>query len=243
MLTPETFNWICTGPLGITICVVGIIGNIISVFIWQRVISKNRQGNPSTAFYLIILGVCDIGVLIFFILTKSISIAESYLKTTYSYDVFYAWFSFPMLSVCIVASVWLIVGVTINRWVLIAYPTQSYRIYSKNKTYLVISATLFFTVAVNIPQWFKFKVVAATNGTYMIAKTTYGVSESEFNYTMWFHCVVLVLVPWFLIAVFNALIVKKLRERTTTLTSIESKCSIYSAAFVLPSSLDSGDLE
>ena len=230
MFSAETLHWICNVPIGITICVLGIIGNILSVYVWSRIVKKNRHGNPSTAIYLITMGVCDTALLFFFIFTESTSSIQPSIKSTYPYATFFAWFSFPMFYICVVASIWMTVGVTINRWVLITFPTRGSDIYSKKRTYIGIVIILLFSLLINIPHWFNFKVVMTSSNdtTYSIEKTEYGLSQGAIHYEFWCHCIVLVLAPWITIATLNVLIIKKLRERTIKLTSVKSKYSQYS---------------
>lgn len=217
------FHWLSNVPLGTTCCVVGIIGNILPVYIWRRIARKSHQYCHSTAMYLFTLGIVDIGLLLLFLLTESISTAEPVIKTSWAYAIAHAWIFYPLLGVFTVASIWMIVGVTVNRWVLITFPLRSRVIYTTNNTLIGLAIITFFALLVNIPHWFRYRVVAGVNQTGLIKFTKYGLSDAYKQYEFWCHCMVLVLVPWLMIAVLNILMVKKLRNRMKQVSFVTSK--------------------
>lgn len=217
------FHWLSNVPLGTTICVTGIIGNIISVYIWRRIAGKSHQFCHSTAIYLFALGIVDIILLTLFFLTESLSTAAPSVKTSWTYAVAHAWILYPLLGIFTVASIWIIVGVTVNRWVLITFPLQSRALYTTKNTFIGLAAITLFASFVNVPHWFKYTAVKGVNGTAFINLTKYGSSDAYMRYELWGHCIVLVLVPWLTIAVLNVLMVKTLRNRMKLISCPSSK--------------------
>lgn len=212
MVDAKDLHWICSVPLGATIAAFGILGNIISILIWQRIIKSKLRGNQSTALYLIALGVCDTGLLVFFLLTDTIKANHPEIVNNYSYAAFFSWFGFPIFFIFLVASIWLVVGVTLNRFFMITFPTKVKSMYTTNRTYMGIAVFLAFSVIINIPHFFSYHP-KETNGTYTLALTEYGESQGSIDYEFWVHCIFVVLAPWFTIAVLNASIVYKLTQQ------------------------------
>ena len=84
----------------------------------------------SVATYLITLGVCDIGFLVFFIVSESLPTAVVDVKSTYAYAAFYSWVAYPTRNFFFTACVWLVVGVTVYLYVLIRFPLKGKEFYS-----------------------------------------------------------------------------------------------------------------
>ena len=55
-MSAEKLRWICTVPLGTTIAALGLLGNMLSIYVWHRLVKGKCRGNPSTGIYLIVLG-------------------------------------------------------------------------------------------------------------------------------------------------------------------------------------------
>lgn len=115
----EQVHWFCKVPLGITLCTLGIVGNLVSVFVWRKVIktsyAQNCNGNPSTAKYLTLLGLVDGGVLLSLLVIDSIPEVYPSVKDSYVYGVLFSWIFSPFLFLFFIASVLLVAGVTVNR--------------------------------------------------------------------------------------------------------------------------------
>ena len=218
----DKFIWTCLVPICISICLLGILGNILSVIVWNRVVRNNIQGNASTATYLIALGICDIGYLVFFILSESLPTAVENIKTSYSYSAFFSWIAHPLLHIFLIGSIWLVVSVTVNRWVLITFPNRGKYLYSKTRTHISIVFIILFSVLLNTPQFFNFHP-KETNGVYKLSLTEYGVSATSKDFHFWCHCIILTLIPWLVIVSLNCFIIRKLRKRKEKLISLKSK--------------------
>ena len=216
----EILHWVCSVPVGITLAITGLFGNVVSIKIWFQLCQSKLRRNKSTAFYFIWLAVSDIALLTFFLLYDSFPTALPAIKTSYYFGVLWSWFLFPMFFFSLVASIWMVVGITINRFIMIAFPAKAQVVYSQTRTKLGIFAVLLFAFLVNLPHFFTFKVMKDDNSTvsedsvaYRIVPTEFGASENSINYEFWAHCIVLVLTPWFIIMTLNMSIICKLKQQ------------------------------
>ena len=176
--------------------------------------SKLRK-NQSTGTYLIALGICDSGLLVFFILQDSLPALFPSLKDdSYSYAIFFCWFGFPLFFIFLVASIWLVVVVTLNRFIMIAFPMKVRMLYTAQRTYYSILGVIGFSSLVNIPHFFNYEPEKLTNEKWKVAITKFGSSEGSKNYEFWVHCIFIVLAPWITIAALNGTIVYKLSNQS-----------------------------
>ncbi len=120
----SNLDWITSVILGITLCIIGIIGNTISICVWRRFMRKKIGSTQSSSVYFIALAVVDTGLLVFFFLTNSLKDIGDTVQHTYAYNWFYSYIGFPMFFFFIVASIWLVVGLTINRLIVVRFPVK-----------------------------------------------------------------------------------------------------------------------
>jgi len=203
-------HWLCSVPIGITLVLLGVTGNIISIIVWFRLNRSKSRRNKSTALYFIVLAFCDISLLVFFFLHDSLPSAVRSIKTTFSFAILYSWFFFPMFFFSLVSSIFMIVGVTVNRYVMIAFPTKVQIFYSNTRSKNGILGIFTFAFFANLPHFFNFHAVGK-KGEYQITPTEYGSSQLSISYEFWAHCIALVLAPWSVIAVLNVLIIYNLQ--------------------------------
>jgi len=202
--TAALVHWISSVPVGVSICLLGIIGNSISILVWARVRKKIRESN-STIKYFISMGVIDSGLLIMFILTDSIPAAEPEFIRTYWFVVCFSYIFFPLFFFFILASIWIVVAVTADRYLLIVHQFKlSRKMHTLSLVLLFVSGFI-----INVPHFFNFqpKMVEVEPEKWIWEKTEYAESESGSRYEFWVHCIFIVLAPWMLIAAFNVGIV------------------------------------
>ena len=92
------------------------------------------------------------------------------------------------------------------RYFLLKFPIKIHILYSVRRTYsgLVVMATLaIFPV---VPFWFYYKPIQTESG-YNLGKTEFGAGNGGLVNEFWIHCILLVAVPFFTIAVLNAMII------------------------------------
>ncbi|XP_047142081.1 probable G-protein coupled receptor 139 isoform X1 [Hydra vulgaris] len=211
----ERLHWILSVPFGIIISILGLLGNALSIIIWKRLVNTKLRNNQSTGIFLIALAVCDSGLLIFFVLQDSLpALYPSLKEDSYSYAVFFCWIGFPFFFIFLVASIWLVVGVSLNRFIMITFPMKVKVIYTRKRTYYSILGFFIFSLLSNIPHFFNYKPENTTGGKWKVGITEYGASEGSKNYEFWVHCIFIVLAPWITIAILNSIIVYKLYKQS-----------------------------
>jgi hypothetical protein len=136
-------HWISSSVLGIIFVVLGIFGNILSIIVWSR---KNMTS--STGTYLIIQAVIDIFVLVFFVLTDSLTVLFPHIAVSTSYGKFYAWIGFPFFYFAVVLSIWMMVAVTVDRYIQVSHPSRV------KVNFTISSLDLFLTICLFQPFFF-----------------------------------------------------------------------------------------
>ena len=212
----ERLHWTSSVPVGIVISIFGLIGNVLSIVIWRRILRKNFGRNKSTAIYLIALAVADIALLFFFLLHDSLPKLFASLQSTMSFCYFFSYVAFPFFFLSIVASIWLLVCVSLNRFIMVNFPVKAKTYCSAARAHLGIGITLTCCFIVNLPHFFNYspKLTSGNVTQTCLTPTEYGKSSGSINYEFWVHCIILVLAPWASIAFCNAGIIYALYKRT-----------------------------
>ena len=163
-------------PLGIILCVLGLTGNTISVIVWMKMIRKKLTSTSSTSIFLIALAIVDSGLLLFFFLTTSIKSISPALSHQCSFNMFFAHFGFPMFFFHIVTSIWLVVGVAINRLIVVYFPMKVKTVCTPAKTGIIIFFICVSCFIINLPHFFNYHVVKVTADNF----TRYRLRETEY---------------------------------------------------------------
>ena len=182
-------QWVCNVPLGITLCIFGLIGNIISVIVWTKIIQKQPNRTCSTSVFLIALAIADSGLLLCFLFTTAIKTSLPSISYSYNYNMFYAYFGFPMFFFFFVASIWLVVAVAVNRFIVVYFPMKAKSICTLTKTGISILVILLFCFVINIPHFFNYRVEKekdenTTRLTYHLRETEYAKRGSAQKYVV-----------------------------------------------------------
>lgn len=120
MAVAQKMHYITSAYCGPVLMVLGVIGNVLSIMVWQK-----KSMSSSTGVYLIAQAVNDIGVLVFFFLTDSLMVLLPSVKTYYSFGVFHVYIGWPMFYFFVVNSIWTLVGVTVDRYIKVCWINQS----------------------------------------------------------------------------------------------------------------------
>ena len=162
------------------------------------------------------LSAADSGVLLFFLLIDSMKALFPQIKDTYAYAAFFSWFGYPLFYYFLVYSRWVMIGATVGRYFLLKFPLKIHILYSVRRTYsgLVVMATLaIFPV---VPFWFYYKPIPTESG-YKLGKTEFGAGNGGLVNEFWIHCIVLVAIPFFTIAVLNGIIIYQVMKSKSTM--------------------------
>lgn len=199
--------------LGIPVSIIGLIGNFISVLVWSNIIKKQESSRKSASIYLITLAFVDSFLLICFLTYDSLPELFPAIKHNIHFVVFSCYAGYPLYFFSIVASIWMIIGVTVNRFIAVIFPYRAENYNSVIATRIVIFITIIFSFIINIPHFFNYHPVIK-NGTASIVLTSYGKTNGAQMYDLWVHCMFLVLVPWLAITIMNSLIIHKVIFKT-----------------------------
>ncbi|XP_057309247.1 uncharacterized protein LOC130647413 [Hydractinia symbiolongicarpus] len=203
----------------------GLTGNAISIVVWKRVL-KSSDLNESLTNWLITSAVCNIGLLLSFLLKSAIRSTNLIHKDTPFTAAIFSWCGYPFFSFFVVASVWLSIGVTIKAFLLRISPVN---IDARNRTKKVIAMLLLFSLLVNVPSFFVYHS-KEKEGMHVLALTTYGESQNSIQYKDWFCYICVIWPPWIALVFIVVFILNLLNRKPIT-----SKCQKG------PLSLDSND--
>ena len=95
--------------------VIGVIGNVLSILVW-----KQKKMRSPTGVYLMFQAGAGISLLLFYLLTDTLQAVVPGVRGLYGYGVFYSYVGYPVLYLCQVLNVWITVGVTVDRFILIS---------------------------------------------------------------------------------------------------------------------------
>lgn len=222
----DKLRWIFSVPFGITISLIGIIGNLISICVWRRIMKSKRHGAIATTIYLIVLGIVDTALLFFFLLTNTIPGNNPDVKETFSYAAFYSYFGFPVYYFLIVVSIWMMAGVTITRFIMIVYPIQGKIWCSSARAFIGIASIIVTAFLINVPHFFFYRPIKLGSDGYELQKSKFGKSSPAKIYEFWIHCIFLTLGPWLIVVVLNAIIIKSLIKQTKVILKRENTSSM-----------------
>ena len=153
MASIGTLKWYLNVPLTLTICVFGIIGNIISALVWKRLNKKARPGNALATIYFILLPLIDICVLIFTIFVDVLPLMgpESLIKS-FTYNFAFVYVFHPLHFYFLFASIFLVAVISFERLKLIMYPLLRLTL-SKRTTSVSIMFVFAVSIVVNLPSF------------------------------------------------------------------------------------------
>lgn len=147
--TDELAGMILNTYVGPTLCVFGICGNILNLIILFK-----GMLNESPYLYLKTLAVTDMLALIL----SFIHMSFSEKSPEYSWQVFNAYVFFPLANLSMAASVWLTVGVTIDRFIYVKMPLLARSYCSINRARIRIALILLITIVISFPRFFCYRV-------------------------------------------------------------------------------------
>ncbi len=156
----------------------------------------------ATSIFIIALAVADCLLLIFYILVETIPAASSATTSSHWYIFFYCYFGYPLYYFFIIFSTWMIVAVTVCRYIVVKYPLKNKVMCSPFRCFLSIIIIITFVSAVNIPRFFIYHP-KPVNGTFYMVKTEFGLSRVAQMYKFWVHCLLLMLAPWVSLSLMN----------------------------------------
>ncbi|KAK7475812.1 hypothetical protein BaRGS_00032958 [Batillaria attramentaria] len=176
----------------------------------------------STGRYLTALAVADCGVLLWFFLTDSVKMFAPEVVNSVAYAVFFSYLGYPVFFLFVVCSIWFMVGVTVDRFIMVCLITKAKVYCNEKRANLGIFLILGSCFLINLPHFWSFTIDfdRGENGTGpALVKTAYQEGEGAMRYEFWVHCIFLVLVPWFSVFSLNFTIITKINKTNNKMNS------------------------
>ncbi|XP_050396074.1 probable G-protein coupled receptor B0563.6 [Patella vulgata] len=191
----EYIERICYNYLGPTICIIGILSNILNLLILTE-----RSLKESPYSYLTAMAVTDLcalfQALLFMLFSKNNP--TSYYWKFYDAHIFY-----PIINICTNSSVWLIVLLTVERFLFVRFPFWGKVNLNRKGSHIKIALVMVIMVIINIPRFLTFTVM------YLPEKNVYVLHSRPFrhsnvNYAIsWFYSTVINFIPLFVLCISN----------------------------------------
>ncbi len=132
----RVMHWYSSVVVGSVFVVIGLIGNTLSIIVWNR-----KPLRCSTGTYLVCQALSHIIALLFFFFTDTVVMLEPEVKKHYFYGVFYSYIGYPMAYLSVIISIWMTVGVTVDRYILVCWIRYSKVCLLANVCLMVLNAT------------------------------------------------------------------------------------------------------
>ncbi|XP_033728102.1 FMRFamide receptor-like [Pecten maximus] len=224
MALATKMHWVSSVVFGSIFMVIGLTGNCLAVMVWRR-----KSMRSSTGTYLIAQAVADSGLLIFFFITDTIKMIWPEITTSYAYGSFFSYVGYPIFFLFVVCSIWMTVGVTVDRYIQVCWIMHAKTMCNDKKAYTGIGIITFLCFIVNLPHFMTFEPIAddmRSPDAAAFSYTDFGAGEGSMRYEFWVHCMFLVLVPWATIFILNMLIIRRV---TKTNKRMEEKRSSFAS--------------
>ena len=185
--TPEYEKTFCV--LTITICVIGILGNILNVIIFlkrSRLIKPNSIEKPANAGFLA-LSVCDL----FFCVLAMVKYTLP--PNTIMYDspnvtLYFELYFLPFLDILFKISNWLTVILAVTRYLAVCHPIKTRQYFSAKKTYAAICCCNLIWILLLIPLFYTYKIEYISCSGHQLIALDFGVFSNDLVLRKSFRC-------------------------------------------------------
>ncbi len=226
------FEFVVPGALLNTIGLLGLVGNIISVVVLSR-----PQMKSSINVILIGLASADSILIVTSILMFGLPAVNAYnanLFTYYRYDIFpyITQFVYPVGMIAQTGSVYLTLCVTVERYVAVCLPLKARSICTYTRACAYVAVIAVFSTVYNLPRfwevtWQTMHYAGYSVNETLVVPTSLRNDEVYISvYMTWLYLVVMYLVPFLSLAVFNLWIyleVRRANSERARLTRLQQK--------------------
>lgn len=192
----NTVHYVIDGSVVFAVCILGVIGNIISCIFLCR--SALKSPIICCLQYLVVYDTL-------FLTSKLFVQAIPYNPAfVYFYRILYPnihW-CIPLVYIFRTGSAWTTVCLSIERYFVICYPKKAKSLCKYNRSLIYNSLVAVLIIAVNIPQFFRYQMIEKqeeiNNSTYNeISTTSLGGDEFFYEtYELWFTVVIVDVIPF-----------------------------------------------
>ena len=202
--------------VGTFVCIVGFIGNILSIIVLRR----DRDKKNTTTWLLQALAVTDSLYLFGSILIQTLQTLKSDTNWWPAFRRMYPrarssiW---PIASMFQTTTVWIIVVITVDRYLAV---TRPFTAYTKKRQHMKIYVALVFLVAAlyNIPRFFEREVITVFNectntSEYQVVHTPFRLDRTYFMvYHVILHCIFRSVGPLAIVLILNIGLIKEFKR-------------------------------
>lgn len=184
--------------LGPSICAFGILCNILNLIVLTQ-----HQLKESPYTYLTGLAFTDLGALLlsFFYMVFSHKNVGVYFWRFFDAHIF-----LPVVNICTNSSVWIVVLLTIERFLFVRHPLWAKATCDRTSAKVKIVCIILLILVLNIPRFLVFKVSYTTDGTPILGVTKFRQSDI-FHAINWVYALVINFIPLLILSVANIYLV------------------------------------
>ena len=205
------FFTIVTGML----CLLGIIGNTVSIFVLQK-----DRGNEVATFLLQALAIADNSCLIISFVTLSVlygllTFINVDLLRTELLPYLYKYVE-PCAHMAQTATIWMTVLLAVNRYIAICRPFDTSRLSTSRTARIHVALVFAFSILFNIPRFFQFDIekMVVNNVTVVTHRPSAIGRKTMFGivYTNALHSILVLVLPLVVLVVLNSKLILELRK-------------------------------
>ncbi|XP_046552267.1 FMRFamide receptor-like [Haliotis rubra] len=208
----ELFHFYTAGLVASVFVVLGIVGNILSVFVLSS--KQMRRGSASVCRLLVGLAVYDTVFLFSHGVAGNLPHVLHHMGIQLGsagavmFSIFY-----PLLHISRTGSVYTTVMVTVERCVAVVKPLKAAVVFTQKRTNQILVAIFIFSVIFNIPRCMEHSLKLGSP-TISVTKSVFYDTAFYTVYLIYINFIVHFAIPFTLIAVFNVLMIHTLRNVT-----------------------------
>ena len=223
--------------LGSVICLVGFIGNILSIIVLRR----DRDRKNTTTWLLQALAVADSLYLLASVLIQTLQTIKfdtnwwPAFTRIYPRARPYVW---PIASIVQTTTVWIVLLITVDRYIAVTRPINTY---IKKRKHTKVCVVLIFVAAglYNIPRFFEKEVVTTFN--HCKNRTEYNVVHTPFRldrtyflvYHVVLHCIFRTVGPLFVLLFLNVGLIWKFKRAQKTRNHLTGTAAHYASVTLM----------
>ncbi|XP_067944806.1 G-protein coupled receptor daf-37-like [Watersipora subatra] len=207
-----------TGITGLTVCVLGCVGNALATAILRKKIYSS-----STNTYLLALAVSDTCLLIFAGYFSLYDIVRSSASISLSVENFHSYmFSFVNASVNLfqTTSIWLVVAFTVDRYVMICHPFKGIQFCNRKNAIIQVLSLCLAGTLYNLPKYFEYQTtVQFLAEKKYVLRNRREFADSRFYSTFvdfWTYLIFVFALPWIILSALNFRLIATVKQSKTT---------------------------
>jgi len=204
----------CIHTLLPIICSFGILGIILTV-----IVLSHKNMSTSTNSYLISLAMSDLCFLVIMPLKcfeGKLGRLEEY------YYLVIRYYSFQIMNIFLMASVWLTVMLAVERYIAICHPLRAMSICTVTRARIIILLIYLFAAILHIPHFFTHGVdyfydPCLDKEVPMLGMRALGMDPTFRLLEKWFNNALLAIIPFILLVILNACLIREIHRSTNYL--------------------------